>query len=82
MKLWKAKTTIKTDFSFINSLIFRNHTDYDLVDETIVSTGELTTVKPGVYHRFEAIEDTTCYEIYLVEWNHNDIEREDVGGFK
>ena len=32
MILWKAKTTIKTDFSFINSLIFRNHTDYDLVD--------------------------------------------------
>ena len=32
MKLWKAKTTIKADFSFINSLIFRNHTDYDLVD--------------------------------------------------
>ena len=55
-------------------------TDYDLIDETVVSTGELTTLKPGVYHRFEALEDTICYEIYWVELSYNDIERQDVGG--
>tara|TARA_Y100001937_G_scaffold60088_1_gene82379 strand:+ start:809 stop:1159 length:351 start_codon:yes stop_codon:yes gene_type:complete len=55
-------------------------TDYDLIDETTVSAGELTTVKPGVYHRFEAIEDTICYEIYWVELSHDDIQREDTGG--
>jgi len=56
--------------------------DYDLIDETIVSTGELTIAKPGTYHRFEALEDTICYEIYWVELNHNDIEREDMGGVR
>jgi len=30
MKLWKARTIIKGDFSFVNSLVYRNHTDYDL----------------------------------------------------
>ena len=53
---------------------------YNLIEETIVSTGESTTTKPGTYHRFEALEDTICYEIYWVELNHDDIEREDVGG--
>ena len=57
-------------------------TDYDLVDETIVSAGDLTTAKPGAYHKFEALEDTICYEIYWVELNHNDIKRKDVGGRK
>ena len=55
-------------------------TDYDLIDETIVSTGGLAIAKPGTYHRFEALEDTICYESYWVESNHDDIEREDVGG--
>ena len=57
-------------------------TDYDLVDETIANTGDMTIVKPGVYHEFEALENTVCYEIYWVELNHNDIERESVGGVK
>ena len=57
-------------------------TDYNLIEETIISTGELTTTKPGTYHRFEALEDTICYEIYWVELYGNDIEREDVGGVK
>ena len=56
--------------------------DYDLVDETIISTGEMTTAKPGTFHRFEALEDTICYEIYWVQLNPNDIHREDVGGNK
>jgi hypothetical protein len=55
-------------------------TDYDLVDETIISTREMTIAKPGTYHRFEALEDTICYEIYWVELDSNDIERENVGG--
>jgi mannose-6-phosphate isomerase-like protein (cupin superfamily) len=57
-----------------------SETDYDLVDETIISTGELSIVKPGVYHRFEALEDTICYEIYWVALDPGDIERKDVGG--
>lgn len=57
-------------------------TDYDLIDETIINTGDLSIVKPGDFHKFEALEDTICYEIYWAELNHNDIEREDVGGLK
>ena len=56
--------------------------DDDLVDETIANAGDFTIVKPGNYHKFEALEDTICYEIYWVELNHQDIERKDVGGIK
>ena len=59
-------------------IVYEN--DYDLIDETIISTGEMTIAKPRTYHRFEAIEDTICYEIYWVELSHNDIQRVDVGG--
>ena len=55
-------------------------TDYDLIDKTIISSGDLTIAKPGTFHKFEALEDTICYEIYWVELNHNDIERKNVGG--
>jgi len=55
-------------------------TDYDLVDDTIAHTGDLSIVKPGMYHEFEALEDTVCYEIYWVELSNSDIERENVGG--
>jgi quercetin dioxygenase-like cupin family protein len=55
-------------------------TNYDLVDETIISTGEITVANPGTYHRFEALEDTICYEMYWVELDSSDIERENVGG--
>ena len=57
-------------------------TDYDLVDETIISDGDLTIVKPGNFHKFEALEDTVCYEIYWTELQFNDIERKNVGGVK
>jgi len=53
--------------------------DYDLVDETILEPGDVTEVGPGVYHRFVAIEDTVCYEIYWVTLDERDIVREDVG---
>ena len=55
-------------------------TDYDLVDDTIAITGDLSIAEPGLYHKFEALEDTICYEIYWVELDTNDIERESVGG--
>ena len=53
--------------------------DYDLVDETILSKGEWTTVKPGEYHQFEAVSDGEALELYWAEFDHNDIERETVG---
>tara|TARA_B100000959_G_C14926859_1_gene601869 strand:- start:406 stop:750 length:345 start_codon:yes stop_codon:yes gene_type:complete len=54
--------------------------DYDLVDETIVSTNQITTCPPQEYHMFEALEDTVAYEIYWVELSENDIQRENCGG--
>jgi len=55
--------------------------DYDLVDSTIIGPGESTTVKPGCYHKFIALEDSVVYEIYWVaKLDAHDIIRENVGG--
>ena len=53
--------------------------DYDLIDETIINVGDSTTVKPGLFHSFEAMEDTIAYEIYHTELNEEDIFRENCG---
>lgn len=53
--------------------------DYDLVDETVLTAGSFTQVKPGEYHQFEALDDTVAFELYWAEFDHNDIERETVG---
>ena len=54
--------------------------DYDLVDETIISDQQMSTVKPCEYHMFEAMEDTIAYEIYWTEISPEDIVRENCGG--
>jgi mannose-6-phosphate isomerase-like protein (cupin superfamily) len=55
--------------------------DYDLVDETIISTGEICTVAPGEYHQFECLEDTVAFEYYYMPtFDNADIVRESVGG--
>lgn len=54
--------------------------DYDLIDETIIEAGQMTTVKPGEYHLFESLEDSVVLEIYWVELLGDDIQRENVGG--
>jgi mannose-6-phosphate isomerase-like protein (cupin superfamily) len=56
--------------------------DYDLVDETILSAGDFTSVKPGLYHQFEGIENGIAFELYWAEFNHNDIIRETCGKIK
>lgn len=53
--------------------------DYALTDKTILTKGKMTSVPPGEYHRFVAVEDTVAYEIYWTEISTNDIERKDVG---
>jgi len=56
-------------------------TNYDLVDETILGPGDFTAVAPGEFHQFEALVDTVAFELYLAaELDHNDIQRETVGG--
>lgn len=51
-----------------------------LEDVSVIGPGEQTTVSPGDFHRFEVIEDCVCYEIYWVELDPDDIERETIGG--
>jgi mannose-6-phosphate isomerase-like protein (cupin superfamily) len=54
--------------------------DYDLVDTTILTAGQSTTVKPGEFHRFTCIDDAVVFEIYWVALLGSDIVRETVGG--
>ena len=37
--------------------------DYDLCDETILYPGDYTKVKPGLYHKFECLEDGVAFEL-------------------
>tara|TARA_B100002019_G_C21274529_1_gene604528 strand:- start:5596 stop:5943 length:348 start_codon:yes stop_codon:yes gene_type:complete len=54
--------------------------DYDLIDETILKAGDITSVKPNEFHMFTALEDTVAYEIYWSELISEDIIRENCGG--
>ena len=56
--------------------------DYDLIDETILGPGDFTAVKPGLYHKFEGLEDGVAFELYWANFQHNDIQRESVGHIK
>ena len=53
---------------------------YNLVDKTILSTGEFTIVSPGEYHLFEATKDTIAFELYWAKFDADDIVRETQGG--
>jgi mannose-6-phosphate isomerase-like protein (cupin superfamily) len=56
--------------------------DYDLTDETRLAAGQLTTVPPGLAHRFETeAEGAECLEFYyLAPVEGADIRRLDCGG--
>ena len=56
--------------------------DYDLCDETILTDGMYTKVKPGLLHQFEVLEDTIAYELYWAEFPEKDICRDTVGFVK
>ena len=52
-------------------------------DETVLTVGQFSDVPPGVEHRFEALEDTLCLEIYWVDGlDPKDIVRKTNGGHK
>jgi len=52
----------------------------DTKDETVVWPGEMTTIKPGVFHKFRALTDVECLEVYEVCFDGEDIERRTQGG--
>ena len=53
-----------------------------LIDETVLTGGQMTTIQPGLWHMFEALENTECIEVYEAQVFDNDIERRTTGGLK
>ena len=51
-------------------------------DETVIWPGESSEIPPGVYHKFEALTDVECMEIYEAKLRGEDIERKTEGGIK
>lgn len=51
-------------------------------DETILRAGETIEVEPGIWHKFEALEESRLIETYTVHLEHPDIERADTGGIR
>lgn len=50
-------------------------------DETILKPGQFTDVPPGDFHKFEALDDCECLEIYWIDnLDVADINRRSVGG--
>ena len=54
--------------------------DYGLCDSTHLFAGNMSIVPAGEMHMFMAHQETEALEIYWTELNHNDIQRENVGG--
>jgi len=51
-------------------------------DDTVIWQGESTEIPPGVYHKFKALTDVECLEIYEVKFRDEDIERRTQGGLE
>jgi mannose-6-phosphate isomerase-like protein (cupin superfamily) len=51
-----------------------------LVDETVLSAGDFTQVKPGKIHQFEGVEDGVAFELYWAPaLDGDDIVRRTIG---
>ena len=51
-------------------------------DDTVVVTGEKCEIPPLVWHRFKALTDVECIEIYEVKLRGEDIVRDGHGGIE
>ena len=51
-------------------------------DHTVLWAGEICAVEPGVFHKFQALTDVECLEIYETKLRGADIERRTTGGLK
>jgi mannose-6-phosphate isomerase-like protein (cupin superfamily) len=52
----------------------------DKWDHTIIGPGQKTEVAPGYFHKFQALTDVECLEIYEAYLDREDIERRTIGG--
>lgn len=50
------------------------------MDKTILTSEQVSTIPAGVFHKFHALEDTVCLEIYESAEIGEDIARRSVGG--
>jgi cupin fold WbuC family metalloprotein len=50
------------------------------MDTTVLTSGNMSTIPAGVFHKFHAIEDTVCLEVYESAEIGEDIARRTVGG--
>ncbi|GAG96196.1 unnamed protein product [marine sediment metagenome] len=56
--------------------------DKNLEDITKLGPEEVSAVSPGFWHKFRALEDTECMELYYVLLEDPDIERRTQGGME
>ncbi len=52
----------------------------DTIDKTILKEGQSTTIPFGVWHKFKALTDVRCIEIYEIKFSGEDIKRRIEGG--
>jgi mannose-6-phosphate isomerase-like protein (cupin superfamily) len=51
-------------------------------DITVLGPGDSSAVPPGLYHKFEALEDCECLEFYRTYLQEPDIDRRTLGGIR
>ena len=49
-------------------------------DITVLGPGDSTAIEPGIWHKFQAAEDTACFEYYQIRFHGDDIIRRSHGG--
>ena len=54
--------------------------DKKTIDKTILRAGQSTIIPFGMWHKFVALTDVECIEIYEVKFGGDDIERRTQGG--
>jgi len=57
-------------------------TEGEKPDVTVLGPGQQTIVPVGVWHKFQALENTRCLEIYTAWFRGPDITRRTHGGVK
>lgn len=63
--------------------IWRNEEGEEkLIDVTKLGPEEVSAVPPGFWHKFRALEDTECMELYYTILQIPDIERRTKGGIE
>ena len=76
----KHQSKINAFYVIKGKLEIKRWKDYGLCDSTFLFPGDMSIVPAGEEHMFKAHQDTEALEIYWSELNHNDIQRQNVGG--